>query len=248
MATGAVRRSQVRLKTAPIHNFSARISLNKKRILSRPLGEKFNDALVYAARLHREQPRKGRDIPYIGHLLGVASLVLEAGGDEEMAIAALLHDAVEDQGGHPRLEEIKKIFGDRVAHIVHGCTDSYEIDPERKPPWCERKEKYIAHVEEDADPEERLVAAADKVHNARAILTEHYQVGDAVFERFAGRKQGTLWYYRALVNAFRAAESRDVHTEAEATSSRKRLVDELARVVDELERRAGGPGVNPCRG
>ena len=221
---------------------------HKKKILSRPLSEKFNDALVYAARLHREQPRKGRDIPYIGHLLGVASLVLEAGGDEEMAIAALLHDAVEDQGGHPRLEEIKKIFGERVAHIVHGCTDSYEIDPDRKPPWCERKEKYVAHVEEEADRDVRLVAAADKVHNARAILSEHYQVGDAVFERFAGKKQGTLWYYRALLDAFRAAESRDGDADEEAANSRKRLLDELARVVEELEERAGGRGVNPCRG
>jgi|ERR1051325_7759522 (p)ppGpp synthase/HD superfamily hydrolase len=226
---------------------SGEVHKHKRRVLSRPLSEKFNDALVYAARLHREQPRKGRDIPYVGHLLGVASLVLEAGGDEEMAIAALLHDAVEDQGGHPRLEEIKGIFGERVAHIVHGCTDSYEIDPERKLPWCERKEMYIAHVEKESDPEERLVAAADKVHNARAILSEHYQVGDSVFERFAGKKQGTLWYYRALVTAFRAAESRDGYTTEGAASSRQRLVDELARVVDELERRAGGPGVNPCR-
>ncbi len=224
------------------------MAMHKKRILSRPLGEKFNDALVYAARLHREQPRKGRDIPYVGHLLGVASLVLEAGGDEEMAIAALLHDAVEDQGGRPRLQEIKRMFGERVAHIVHGCTDSYEVDPDRKAPWCERKEQYIVHVEKDSDPEERLVAAADKVHNARAILSEHYQVGDAVFDRFAGKKQGTLWYYRALVNAFRAAEHRDGHATDEAANSRKRLVDELARVVYELEQRAGGPGVNPCRG
>jgi (p)ppGpp synthase/HD superfamily hydrolase len=219
----------------------------KKRILSRPLSEKFNDALVYAARLHRDQPRKGQDIPYLGHLLGVASLVLESSGDEEMAIAALLHDAVEDQGGRPRLEEIRRIFGAKVARIVNGCTDSDEIDPDCKAPWCERKEKYIAHVEREADAEVRLVSAADKVHNARAILSDHYEIGDRVFDRFSGKKQGTLWYYRALVGAFRIAEERDNADQA-AAHGRKRLVNELSRVVEELERRAGGPGVNPCRG
>jgi (p)ppGpp synthase/HD superfamily hydrolase len=221
---------------------------HKKRILSRPLSERFNDALVYAARLHREQPRKGKDIPYLGHLLGVASLVLESGGDEEMAIAALLHDAVEDQGGQPRLDEIRKLFGSKVARIVLGCTDSDEIDPDNKAPWCERKEKYIAHVEHEADAEVRLVSAADKVHNARAILSDHYELEDRVFDRFSGKKQGTLWYYRALVDAFRAAEARDNHPADDAARGRKRLIDELSRVVDELERRSGGRGVNPCRG
>ncbi len=220
---------------------------HKKRILSRPLSDKFNGALVYAAKLHRHQPRKGRDIPYIGHLLGVASLVLESGGDEEMAIAALLHDAVEDQGGLPRLKEIRQIFGDRVARMVEGCTDSYETDSDRKPPWCERKEQYIAHVEHRADAEVRLVSAADKVHNARAVLSDHYEIGDSVFDRFSGKKQGTLWYYRALVEAFRAAEARDGDAGGETGHGRRRLIDELARVVEELERRAGGRGVNPCR-
>ncbi len=224
------------------------IQKHKKRILSRPLSEKFNDALVYAARLHRDQPRKGKDIPYIGHLLGVASLVLEASGDEEMAIAALLHDAVEDQGGQPRLEDIRKNFGAKVARIVDGCTDSYEQDSDRKAPWCERKQTYIAHVEHHADAEMRLVSIADKVHNARAILSDHYELGDAVFERFSGKKDGTLWYYRSLVEAFRAAEARDRHPDDSPARGRKRLMDELARVVEELERRAGGRGVNPCRG
>jgi (p)ppGpp synthase/HD superfamily hydrolase len=221
---------------------------HKKRVLSRPLSDRFNDALVYAARLHREQPRKGKDIPYLGHLLGVASLVLEAGGDEDMAIAALLHDAVEDQGGHPRLEEIRRMFGGKVARIVHGCTDSDAVNPEDKGPWCERKEKYIAHVEHEADAEVRLVSAADKVHNSRAVLSDHYEIGDSVFERFSGKKQGTLWYYRALVDAFRAAEARDHLSTDAAAHGRKRLIDELSRVVEELERRCGGRGVNPCRG
>ncbi|MBZ5512311.1 MAG: HD domain-containing protein [Acidobacteriia bacterium] len=221
---------------------------HKKRVLSRPLSDKFNDALVYAARLHREQPRKGKDIPYVGHLLGVASLVLESGGDEEMAIAALLHDAVEDQGGQPRLEEIRKLFGAKVARIVDGCTDSYEVDPDKKASWCERKQKYIAHVERAADPEVRLVSIADKVHNARAVLADHYEIGDEVFNRFSKGKQGTLWYYRALADAFRAAEARDRHPDDDAAQGRRRMMDKLERVVDELERRSGGRGVNPCRG
>ena len=220
---------------------------HKKRVLSRPLSDKFNDALVYAAKLHRHQPRKGKDIPYLGHLLGVASLVLESGGDEEMAIAALLHDAVEDQGGLPRLDEIRCEFGAKVARIVDGCTDSYEVDPEKKASWCERKQKYIAHVEHEADPDVRLVSIADKVHNSRTVLADHHEIGDEVFTRFSKGKQGTLWYYRALVDAFRAAEARDRHPDDAAARGRKRLMDKLERVVDELERRAGGRGANPCR-
>ncbi len=218
----------------------------KKRVLTRPLSDRFNDALVYAHTLHRHQPRKGKDIPYIGHLLGVASLVLEAGGDEDMAIAALLHDAVEDQGGQPRLDEIKNTFGERVAHIVWGCTDSDEVDPDKKPSWCARKQKYLDHLEHHADPQVRLVSAADKVHNARAVLMDHYELGDEVFERFSKGKQGTLWYYRALVEAFRAAEIRDARTDDPYGKGRSRLVEELNRVVTELEGRAGGKGVNPC--
>jgi len=218
----------------------------KKRVLSRPLSDKFNEALVYAAQLHRVQPRKGRDIPYVGHLLGVASLVLEAGGDEEMAIAALLHDAVEDQGGRPRLEEIRARFGARVARIVEGCTDSDAIDPDMKAPWCERKERYIAHVRDQAAPDERLVSAADKVHNARAILLDFYEIQNEVFTRFSAGKQGTLWYYRALVEAYRVAEAREGPSDVLARG-RKRLVDELERIVEELELRAGGRGANPCR-
>ena len=216
----------------------------KKRLLSKPLSDRFNQALVYAHNLHREQPRQGKDIPYIGHLLGVASLVLESGGDEDMAIAALLHDAVEDQGGRPRLKEIEKLFGARVAHIVWGCTDSDEVDPSRKPPWCERKKKYLVHLEQEAGPHVRLVSAADKVYNARAVLLDHYDIGDAVFERFSQGKQGTLWYYRALVDAFRAAEVRELNPDD--APGRKRLIEELDRVVRELEHHAGGKGVNPC--
>lgn len=217
------------------------------RVLTKPLTDRFNDALVYAHNLHRHQPRKGRDIPYIGHLLGVASLVLENGGDEDMAIAALLHDAVEDQGGLPRRDEIHEKFGERVTRIVMGCTDSDEIDPTKKLPWCDRKQDYIQHVRQEADPEVRLVSVADKVHNARAILTDHHEAGDVCFDRFSGRKDGTLWYYRSLVEAFREAEARH-HDVSASGIGRRRLIEELERVVEQLEVRCGGKGKNPCRG
>ena len=220
-------------------------TMRKKRVLSRPLGKAFDRALEYAHHLHREQPRKGKDVPYIGHLLGVASLVLEAGGDEELAIAALLHDVVEDQGGSPRLQEVREMFGERVARVVEGCTDSFVEDPDDKENWCLRKQRYIAHVLEHSDADTRLVSAADKVHNARAILNDHHEAGDHAFDKFTARKEGTLWYYRSLVQAFRAAEER--RGDPQLAAGRKCLVDELQRIVDELERRAGGPGANPCQ-
>ena len=130
------------------------------------LSTRFEEALVFAAQLHREQTRKGTTIPYIAHLLGVASIVLEYGGDEDEAIAALLHDAIEDQGGASTREEIRRRFGETVVAIVNGCTDA-EVIP--KPPWRARKEDYIAHMAH-ASPSVRLVSAADKLHNARAIL------------------------------------------------------------------------------
>lgn len=156
----------------------------------------------------------------MGHLLGVAAIVIQHGGGEDEVIAALLHDAVEDQGGLPRLDEIRKKFGDRVGRIVDGCTDSYEARGEKRD-WSERKRAYIekvAHEPEDV----RLVSAADKLANAREILCDYRVEGDAVFDRFTGRKDGTLRYYRALVNVFRKAGSNP-------------LIDELDRVVTELE-------------
>ena len=188
----------------------------------RQLTPRFTRAVGYAARLHAKQKRKGTERPYIGHLLGVASIVIEHGGDEGAVIAALLHDAVEDQGGLPRLREIRRKFGARIARIVDGCTDSY-TDP--KPPWRERKIKYLAHLP-NAPADVRLVSAADKLHNAREILADYRQVGEAVWSRFTGGKDGMLWYYRALVEAFRAAGS-------------NALVEELDRVVTELQRLAG---------
>ncbi len=142
------------------------------------LTSRFTRAVGYGARLHATQKRKGTERPYVAHLLGVASLVLEHGGDEDLAIAALLHDAAEDQGGLPRLEEIRRKFGAHVARIVDGCSDAY-TDP--KPPWHERN--YLAHLP-NASPEVRLVCAADKLHNAREILGDYRPVGDELWDRF----------------------------------------------------------------
>ena len=162
------------------------------------LTERFDDALAYASRIHRMQKRKGSEIPYVSHLLGVAAIAIENGCDEEQAIAALLHDAVEDQGGLERLEDIRRRFGERVARIVDHCTDSHT---EPKPAWRARKEAYIASVE--AKPADSLaVSIADKTHNASAINTDIRAVGEAVWERFTGGKEGSLWYYRALADTF----------------------------------------------
>ncbi|MDZ7630260.1 MAG: HD domain-containing protein [Gemmatimonadaceae bacterium] len=163
------------------------------------MGPRFTEALVLASEAHATQRRKGTDIPYIGHLLAVAALVIEAGGDEDAAIAALLHDAVEDQGGAPMLQQIRERFGPDVADIVDACTDT---DVQPKPEWRARKEAYIAAIAHKS-AQALLVSLADKVHNAAAILLDHQQIGDAVWTRFNGGRAGTLWYYRALADAFR---------------------------------------------
>lgn len=182
------------------------------------LSPKFTEALVYAAQLHATQIRKGCGVPYIAHLLGVASIALEYGANESEAIAALLHDAIEDQGGAKIRDEIQHHFGETVAEIVEGCTDT-DISP--KPPWRERKQAYIAHIPHTS-PSVRLVSAADKLYNAQSILKDYRQLGEDLWQRFTGKKEGTLWYYRSLVNAFRQVESTP-------------LVEELDRVVSELE-------------
>lgn len=162
------------------------------------LGPRFLRAFAFAAKKHASQTRKASTIPYIAHLMGVASLVLEAGGDEDLAIAALLHDVVEDCGGAPMLKEVRRRFGARVAKVVDGCTDADTIP---KPPWRERKEKYIARLKrEDADT--RLVSAADKLNNVRSILSDYRAIGESVWSRFNGGREGTLWYYRTLRDIF----------------------------------------------
>jgi len=166
--------------------------------MNRVLSSRFEEALILATRLHTNQVRKGARIPYVAHLLAVTALVLEDGGDEDQAIAALLHDAVEDQGGIETLDEIRKLFGERVAHIVEGCSDSFESP---KLPWKERKVNYLRHLRE-ANIDVLRVSLADKLHNACSILRDLQQNGDVIWERFKGGKNGTLCYYRSLVAIF----------------------------------------------
>jgi (p)ppGpp synthase/HD superfamily hydrolase len=181
-----------------------------------PYGEKFERALLYASRLHKDQVRKGTSIPYITHLLAVASIVGENGGTEDEVVAALLHDAPEDQGGEATLREIRARFGDEVAEIVDGCTDTYE-DP--KPLWRERKERYLAHLASASDSV-RLVSSADKLHNARTVLSDYRLLGEDLWTRFNGKREGTLWYYRAIVDTL---------------PGKGPIVEELDRVVTELD-------------
>ena len=189
------------------------------------LGRRFEEAVLFASRQHQGQTRKGGSVPYIAHLLGVASLVLEAGGDEDLAIAALLHDVVEDCGGAPMLKEVERRFGKRVAHVVDGCTDAYTYP---KPPWRERKEPYLKRLR-TADADIRLVSVADKVNNVRSIVADYREIGEPIWERFQGKREGTLWYYRALRREF-------------LRKRQNRLTEELARVVGELEKLvAAGP-------
>lgn len=162
------------------------------------LTERFDHALAYASAVHRTQLRKGTQTPYISHLLAVAAIALENGADEDQAIAALLHDAVEDQGGASRLNDIRALFGDAVAEIVAHCTDA-EVEP--KPAWRRRKVAYIASLAHK--PARSLaVSLADKTHNASAINADLRAYGAAVWDRFTGGRDGTLWYYRELVDAF----------------------------------------------
>ena len=186
-------------------------------------GENFQRALDYAARLHGDQSRKGTRVPYITHLLAVAAIVGENGGTEDEVVAALLHDAPEDRGGEARLRDIRLRFGHAVAEIVAGCSDTYE-DP--KPPWRERKERHLAHLAGASDSV-RLVSAADKLHNARSVLSDYRAVGDVLWDRFNGGREGTLWFYRAVVDTLRVEQNDPT-------------VEEIGRVVSELERLAGG--------
>ncbi len=194
------------------------------KILLKPpkLGLRLQRAFRYAAEKHEGQARKGTAVPYLSHLMAVTSLVLEAGGDEDMAIAALLHDVVEDCGGMPRLREIRRQFGVRVAKIVEGCTDSFG---EPKPEWVERKKGYLREVKH-ADADTRLVSASDKLHNVRTILTDYRKDGEGIWKRFSGKKDGTLWYYRALSDEYARKPNR--------------ITRELEIVVSELERAVSG--------
>jgi (p)ppGpp synthase/HD superfamily hydrolase len=162
------------------------------------LTDRFDDAFHYAHRLHRTQARKGTSIPYVSHLMAVAALVIEHGGNEDQAIAALLHDAAEDQGGAETLEDIRERFGDSVAEIVSDCTDAWT---EPKPDWRPRKEAYLAKLPTKPS-QSLLVSLADKTHNAEAILYDYRVLGDALWQRFNGGAEGTRWYYGALAKVF----------------------------------------------
>ncbi len=231
--------------------------------MNRPLGQSFRDALVYASQLHQEQIRKGTEgiggprspaIPYIAHLLGVTALVLEHGGRETEAIAALLHDAVEDQGGPPRLAEIEARFGAEVAHIVNACTDGdrWSVGADGSPllTWRDRKEAYVRHLPKET-ASVLLVSASDKRHNAQAILddlraskriadTKSAQVAEAsLWARFKPGRGATLRYYEALSKAYLAAPATPSHP------GLTRLVAEFARTVIDLTTEAG-PNDTPC--
>lgn len=200
-----------------------------------PLSTRFDHALLFASQIHREQDRKKSGIPYISHLLGVTSIVLDYGGDEEMGIAALLHDAVEDHGGRPMLKVIEQLFGARVAKMVDGCTDSYAEDPKKKESWERRKFRYLRRIRHE-DAETRFVSAADKLYNVRAVLRDLRYDGEIIFTRFSAPKVKTLWYYRSLVREYRAGG---------ITHRLKPLIDDLDRVVTEVEHLSGVLATSP---
>ncbi len=181
-------------------------------------GERFIKALELTVNTHATQARKSTEIPYLGHLLAVCSLVIEDGGTEDEAVAALLHDAVEDGGGAPVLERIREEFGDNVANIVDACSDTDQVP---KPPWLERKEAYLAHLE-TADAQTLRVSCADKLHNAGSIVRDHRSVGTEIWGRFSAEREQTIWYYSSLAEIFNRRMPDSV------------LTRELALVVGEL--------------
>jgi (p)ppGpp synthase/HD superfamily hydrolase len=196
------------------------------------LSGRFTSAVDYARMLHIER-RKGTDIPYMAHLLGVAALVLGEAGHaevtEDMVIAALLHDAAEDHGGQLRLDDIEHNFGRDVAQMVESLSDSLAEDSSKKAPWRERKENYLKRLRrEPADV--LLISAADKLYNARSILDDYRRIGPEVWKRFKRGRKHQLWYFRELLKVFKAA-------------GKNRIVAELERVTDKLERISAGEKV-----
>lgn len=188
------------------------------------LSPRFTEAVAYAIDAHGSQTRKGGDVPYVAHLLAVASLVLEAGGDEEMAIAGLLHDTIEDTD--TTAADIAGAFGGRVAAIVEACT---ETDEKPKPPWRPRKERYIANLAAPRTPTEVLVVSlADKLHNARSMLADYRHLGEEVAGWFSAGPQEQLWYYQTLAGIFSA------RLPGAMTNEFRRTVDELRIELDRL--------------
>lgn len=189
------------------------------------LTERFQRAFELALNLHREQLRKASQTPYIAHLMTVASLVLENGGNEDQAIAALLHDAVEDAGGLDTLAKIREDFGDVVADLVDGCTDSYT---QPKAEWKSRKIAYLEKIKNSSD-EVKLISLSDKVHNARSILRDLHLIGDKTWDKFQGKKTGTLWYYQSLAKIFDDAPYPALKNEL------RNLIDELHTLANLME-------------
>jgi len=193
------------------------------------LGKRFDDALAYAVELHRTDTRKETKIPYVAHLLGVCSLVLEHGGNEDEAIAALLHDAAEDHGGERQLAEIERRFGPSVAQIVRDCSDVLVEEGQPKGSWLPRKQHYVAHLAEIATerPSSALVSAADKLYNLRSIDADlrRPEVGENVYARFSGKRWGTLWYYCALADVFTRVSGRHDEIARDLRTITDRLCD-----------------------
>lgn len=167
-----------------------------------PFTERFDRAFALAHELHRNQERKGTSVPYIVHLMSVAALACEYGGTEDQTIAALLHDAVEDQGGEPTAQRILSGFGPDVHRMVMALSDSVASNPAQKLPWKARKESYLEHLK-SSPPDVRLVSAADKVHNVRSLIADLRILGPAVWSKFKGGRDGSLWYYESMVTALR---------------------------------------------
>jgi len=187
------------------------------------LSDRFADAVVLACRLHAGGRRKVSDTPYVAHLFRVAGIVLESGGDEDEAIAALLHDAIEDGGGRRARATILERFGPNVTRIVEECSDT---DQTPKPPWRARKEAFLARLR-DVSPSAHLVIAADKLDNLRGLIDGYHEHGDGLWQYFGGGRDGTLWYHRSIVDALRGGAPGG-------------LVDRLARAVAQLESLVNG--------
>ena len=197
----------------------------EQRYEEQSLTLRFEEALVFAAQKHQHQTRKGTTIPYIAHLMQVSGIALENGANEDEAIAALLHDVIEDQDVTE--EELTRRFGLEVAAIVAGCSDSASTD---KAPWKQRKEAYIAHVL-TASPSVRLVSSCDKLHNARAILADYQELGDGLWSRFNASPSDILWYYQSLVHAFQQAQEQQGEPPSRVVAQLDRVVTELAGLV-----------------
>ena len=202
--------------------------LNENQDFMHQMTDRFVEAVKLAAELHRHQVRKGGNVPYISHLLRVTGLVLEYGADEDTAIAAMLHDAVEDQGGLETAARIREQFGQRVERFVMECSDSVTGKGHSKRPWRERKETMIACLENFA-PESQRIIACDKLDNLRSTLKEYPKVGEELWQRFSGGREGTLWYYRSMIEALRETDDCPVLDELETTFTR------LETMIDQQE-------------